>query len=209
MLLIRLLFIFLVFAASIANAQNSRERVLFMGSSTIDRWSTLQDDFPDYDVVNEGISGTTYADLTRRAGGWVQEHRPDQVVLYSGDNDLSPLFRGFAPEEVVHRFQETVAHIRRAKSDTRLLVISVKPSPARAYLFTKIVETNRQLRIAAARLGVVYVDVFSRMLDESGRIRRELFEISLIPIHMNRNGYAIWTKTLNEHLTALPSPTGF
>jgi len=38
--------------------------VLFIGSSSIRRWPTLQEDFPGVPVINRGFGGSTIADST-------------------------------------------------------------------------------------------------------------------------------------------------
>jgi len=44
-----------------------KDAVLFIGSSTIRRWTTLAQDFPEHRVINRGFGGSQIADSTHFA----------------------------------------------------------------------------------------------------------------------------------------------
>ena len=46
---------------------NKKDIVLFTGSSSIRMWSSLQADFPNYNIVNRGFGGSQLADSLRYA----------------------------------------------------------------------------------------------------------------------------------------------
>jgi lysophospholipase L1-like esterase len=60
---------------------------------------------------------------------------------------------------------------------------------------------DRAESYADATPGLTYVDVMTPMLDTDGQPRAELF--SADGLHMNAEGYAIWTKTLKPLLLEL------
>ena len=51
--------------------------IVFIGSSSIDFWKTLPDDFPEDKVVNLGKAGTTFSHLVSRAGEWATAYPAD------------------------------------------------------------------------------------------------------------------------------------
>src|SRR6266550_4287597 len=61
--------------------------VLFIGSSSIQKWNSLADDFPGTKVINRGFGGSEIADSTVYVDRIVVPYRPKMVVLYAGDND--------------------------------------------------------------------------------------------------------------------------
>src|SRR5687768_6111635 len=71
---------------------------LFIGSSSIRLWKSLQEDFPDIPVINRGFGGSQVVDLWVFADRIVQPYRPRMIVVYSGGNDIH---RGLKPAEVL------------------------------------------------------------------------------------------------------------
>src|SRR5215212_3913947 len=61
--------------------------VLFVGSSSIRMWCTLDRDFPTLRVVNRGFGGSEMSDVLRYAERVVVPYRPRTIVVYAGDND--------------------------------------------------------------------------------------------------------------------------
>jgi lysophospholipase L1-like esterase len=162
--------------------------VLFVGSSSIRLWATLERDFPGVPVLNRGFGGSEIADAVQLANRIVVPYKPRVIVFYAGDNDLAA---EKTPARVLSDFQSFVAIVRRQLPGTLVVFISVKPSIARWNIVDKIRETNQLIR-AYARTDdkLIYVDVFSPMLDAAGKPRRELFLED--GLHMTPAGYAIW-----------------
>jgi lysophospholipase L1-like esterase len=167
--------------------------IVFVGSSSIRNWVTLERDFPGLPVLNRGFGGSESGDVVQFADRIVVRYKPRVVVYYEGDNDL---FAGKTPAQVLNNFQTFVATMHRELPGTRVVFVSVKPSIARWNIVDKTRETN-QLVGDYVRTDdrLVYVDVFSSMLDASGRPRRELFVED--GLHMTPAGYVIW-----QHLIA-------
>jgi len=162
--------------------------IVFAGSSSIAMWETLDKDFGYFPVLNRGISGSMLADNVQSVYRIVLPYKPPVVVIYAGENDL---VEGETPERVLHDYQTFASIVHRKLPATRVVFVSIKPSIARDSLMGKIRETNRLISNFTRtdkRLG--YVDVFTPMLDPSGRPRRELFLED--GLHMNARGYAIW-----------------
>jgi lysophospholipase L1-like esterase len=162
--------------------------IVFVGSSSIRLWQTLQNDFPGLPVLNRGFGGSVLSDVVEFANRIVVPYKPRVVVLYAGDNDLAA---GRTPSRVFADFQEFVAIVHRDLPNTRVAFIAIKPSIARWNIIDKIRATNQRIRdYVGTDKRLVYVDVFTPMLDASGQPRRELFLED--GLHMNAKGYAIW-----------------
>jgi len=162
--------------------------IVFVGSSSIRMWQTLQNDFPGLLVLNRGFGGSELSDAVKFANRIVLPYRPKIVVLYAGDNDLNA---GKTPERVFADFKEFVGIVRRDLPGTRVVFISIKPSIARITIIDKIRVANQLIRdYIATDPKLAYIDVFTPMLDASGQPRRELFLED--GLHMNAKGYAIW-----------------
>src|SRR5215207_4201445 len=62
--------------------------IVFIGSSTIRGWKTLQEDFPGQPVINRGFGGSEIVDSTFYADRLIFPHAPTQVFLRAGGNDI-------------------------------------------------------------------------------------------------------------------------
>jgi lysophospholipase L1-like esterase len=180
--------------------------VLFAGSSSIDGWKSLRADFPELPVLNRGIGGFWLADLVHFAEPLVLKHQPTTVVVYAGENDIAD---GRSVDSVVAAFEQLDALLRSRHPETRLIFISLKPSPSRAALMPQFAEVNRRVSaLCTAMTNRAFVDVFTPMLDTAGAPRLELFGPD--GLHMNEAGYALWTKLLRDVLIVTaeaPLPT--
>jgi lysophospholipase L1-like esterase len=162
--------------------------IVFFGSSSIRRWTSLAADFPGLPVLNRGFGGSTFPEANHYVARAVLRYRPRTVVVYEGDNDL--VF-GRTSQQVLADYREFVRLVRDSLPSARIVVIGIKPSPSRWELAGAQREANRLLRDAVAGDTLQsYVDVFAPMLGASGRPRPELFVRD--SLHMTPAGYAIW-----------------
>lgn len=176
------------FTQADATTPPPRGGVVFVGSSSIVKWTSLVEDFPGVKVINRGFGGSELADSVFYADRVVTPYQPKVVVLYAGDNDLNA---GKTPETVFADFQAFVAKVHGALPDTRVVFIAIKPSPSRWKIKDKVVRTNALIAAACAKdKRLAYADVYTPMLDAQGEPRPELFVKDML--HMNPAGYAIW-----------------
>jgi lysophospholipase L1-like esterase len=162
--------------------------IVFVGSSSIRMWTTLDRDFPGVPVLNRGFGGSEAGDVARFAERIVVPYKPPVVVFYAGDNDLAA---GKTPAQVLAAFQFFVSTMHRELPGTRVVFVSIKPSIARWNIVDKMRQANALVRdYARTDSRLAYVDVFTPMLDASGQPRRELYLED--GLHMTPAGYAIW-----------------
>lgn len=162
--------------------------VVFVGSSSIRMWESLQDDFEGIDVVNRGFGGSQMSDALHFADRIILPYRPEMVVVYAGDNDL---WAGETPQTVFEEFQALVERIQSELPETRVAFIAVKPSTARWRIADLIRQTNDLVESYAEQHPLVeYIDVFTPMLADDGSPRAELFIED--GLHLNEAGYELW-----------------
>lgn len=173
--------------------------VLFVGSSSIRLWETLQKDFPRHRVINRGFGGAHIKDVTAFADRIVLPYEPRMILLYAGDNDL--VFHR-DPERVLEDFKEFVAVVHGRRPKTMIGFISIKPSIKRWALIGRIRRANRLVRAwTASTSGVRYIDVFNPMLGDDGELKEMFFAED--GLHLNREGYGLWQSVIR---TNLPPP---
>ena len=173
---------------------------VFVGSSSVRMWK-LDSSFPKRIVINRGFGGSQLGDSVRYADRIVIPYKPRAVVLYAGDNDLNA---GKTLESVFSDYRTFRDKVRATLPETKIVFVSIKPSPSRWKLREKALEANRLIRaeIEEGR-GQVFVDVWTPMLGEDGMPRAELFLKD--QLHMNDSGYEIWNKLVEPHLVAAGS----
>ena len=166
--------------------------IVFVGSSSIRLWD-LKQSFPELPVVNHGFGGSTVADSVHFLNRLVLPLEPRTIVFYAGDNDIA---QGKSPGTVARDFRAFVEGVHAKLPEARIVYLPIKPSPSRENLLEQQREANRLVRELSERdpERLVYVDLVTPMLDDKGRPRPELFVKD--QLHLNEQGYALWTKLL-------------
>ena len=169
---------------------------LFIGSSSIRKWNTVQNDFPDLKVIHRGFGGSTSEEALMYMDKIVLPYKPAQIVYYEGDNDVP---RGFSAEKIRDNVKAFIDRALEQNPDTKIYILSPKPCIARRKLWDKYLAAHVQLRtLADAYPNVKYVDVSSAMFDKKGKLKEEIFVAD--GVHMNEDGYKIWTAVIRDAL---------
>ncbi len=169
--------------------------VVFTGSSSIRRWD-LETSFPGRGYINRGFGGSQISDAIRHIEVLVLKHKPRLVVLYSGDNDIQ---FGKTAETVFDDVKTFTGKIHAAVPETRIAVISVKPSIARWDKVEEVRKANAMIRNWAMTTDYVgFVDIDGPVLGWDGKPNPDL----LIEdgLHMTPAGYEIWAAVLEPFL---------
>lgn len=173
-----------------------RGAILFVGSSSIRLWRTLAADFPDHPVINRGFGGSQLIDSVTFADRIVLPYQPKMIALYAGDNDIAAQK---TPQQVLADFKLFAQKVHHQLPETRIAFIAIKPSLARWPLLEPIKEANRLVRgCCQENERLLFIDVFSPMLDTNGQPRPEL--LAADGLHLNRKGYELWTALIKPHL---------
>jgi lysophospholipase L1-like esterase len=178
--------------------------IVFIGSSSIEFWKTLPQDFAGHQVLNLGKAGTTYSHLVANVGAWAARYPAHRYVIYSGDNDIAWMR---SPEKVAGQFREVALTLRSAIPGVQVFVISIKPNliPTRRVRIGAVRKANAMIAAEAAALGqVTFVDTHTHMLGPNGQPRAEWFSID--GIHMNEKGYRLWRDVLLPQLEPPVAP---
>jgi lysophospholipase L1-like esterase len=169
--------------------------IVFVGSSSIRLWKTLAQDFPGHPVVNRGFGGSQIADSVAYAEELITRHKPCQVIIYAGGNDLNA---GKAPALVYGDFVALVKKIRAGAPNAKIGYISSAPNPARWAQVERVRELNSRIQTYCRRHGCTFINVFPLMLGDDGFPKPDIFVADRL--HMNENGYAIWREAVRPHL---------
>jgi lysophospholipase L1-like esterase len=172
----------------------ARGSILFVGSSSIRRWSTAAA-FPGKTIINRGFGGSELSDIIHFYDQVIKTYAPSQIFLYAGDNDIG---RGKMPEQVFDDYKELAAMVQSDFPDTELIYISIKPSKLRWEKWPIMEEANRMVRdYADEHPKLTYADLATPLLDGAGN-PGDVFVAD--GLHLNWKGYALWQKALAPFL---------
>ena len=169
---------------------------LFIGSSSIRKWTTLSKDFPDYKVINRGFGGSEMKDSVYFFDRIVATYKPKMIVIYAGGNDINAKK---TPEEVFSAFTNFVAKAHQALPKTRVAYISIAPNPSRWSQVEQVKAANKLIEDFTKKDSkLAFINIFPAMLGEDGKPKPNIFLKD--NLHMNEKGYAIWIPIVRPYL---------
>lgn len=172
-----------------------KPRLVLTGSSSIRKWPQTDTVFSQYDVVNAGFGGSCFSDLWSLRDTLIYALRPEVLVIYEGDNDLSD---GVSSEDILAVANRLLEELSRRVPETTVVVIAPKASRARHHLASAYLALNRELRLAAMNHGAHWVDFWGVQHHADGTLRDDLFVADRL--HLNDLGYAVWVRELRRQL---------
>ncbi len=170
-------------------------KILFTGSSSIRKWDNVSSYFNNEKILNRGFGGSTFAELIYYAEDVIFKYNPQIILIYEGDNDQYIL----NPYQILKCacYLEKLIHSRLP--ETKILFLSVKPSPARRNKIRTMHETNILLKnFADTTKNTLYINVWDSMFDKNGKIIPDIFKKD--SLHLNEAGYRIWAKIIQPYL---------
>lgn len=173
-------------------------QIVFVGSSSIRFWTTLEADMAPLPVVRRGFGGAHLSHVVHEAPRIVIPYAPRAVVVYAGDNDIGA---GKSAETVVADFEALVALLRVSLPETDVWFLSIKPSRLRANLWPEMEKANERIRaLAEVDPRLRYIDVGTVLRGSDGEPDRAFFRFD--GLHLSAKGYAAWTSVVKPVLLA-------
>lgn len=187
------------FEASEAVSPVPKNAIVFVGSSSIRKWTSLATDFPHHHVINRGFGGSLLSDSLHFVDRLVLRHEPRFIAVYAGGNDINA---NKTPEDVFAAFKGLVEKVREKQPTTPIAYISIAGNPKRWSQVEQVIKANALIEAyTKANPGLVFIDVFHQMLGPDGLPKPGIF--SSDNLHMNEEGYKLWTEIVAPYL---PSP---
>ncbi len=187
------------FEAADAQTPPPRNAVVFVGSSSVVRWSTLATDFPSVTSINRGFGGSQIDDSVYFAKRIVTPYKPKIVVLFAGTNDIAA---GKSADTVFGDYKRFVDVVHAELPKTQIIYISMSPAPSR---WAKVGEMKKANGLIAGYAkhhpNLYFVNTFPHMIDAKGGPRPELFVED--QLHLNPSGYKIVSDALRPVLMKL------
>jgi len=185
--------------------------IVLTGSSSIARWNEQSvAALAPLTVIPRGFGGSVMEDVLYHLDRVALRYAPRAILIYEGDNDTA---FGIAEETILGQFQEVVDRIHAELPETRIYVLSVKPSVSRLGVWDAAQRVSAGYREVASNDPLVhYVDVATPFLWEDGTVMDDIFVAD--NLHLNDMGNLIWGAAIRaalmpleaRHETAVGSP---
>ena len=126
-------------------------------------------------------------------------YKPRAILIYEGDNDTA---FGVPVEKVIDQLHLVINRIHSALPETRIYVLSVKPSILRQNVWANAQLVNAGYRMVADADPLVhYVDVANPFLKADGTVMDDIFIND--NLHLNTMGNLIWGAAIRAALMPL------
>ena len=176
--------------------------IVLTGSSSIARWNDQASAaLAPLTVIPRGFGGSVMHDVLHYLDRVALVYKPRAILIYEGDNDTG----GSPPisnEAILADLKQIIARIHAALPQTRIYVLSIKPSVLRRATWPIAQQVNAGYQQIAAQDPLVhYVDVASALLGPDGNVMTDIFVED--NLHLNDKGNAIWGAAIKAALMPL------
>ena len=172
--------------------------VIFYGSSSIRKWSSLAEDMSDIEALNHGFGGAKTSDCLYYADRMVVAFKPKAVVYYAGTNDIG---KGRTVEEAYADTVDFIEYVHEELPKTQIYYISQTQQPKRSGKWSQMQELNEKVHeYSLVDDRVTYIDTTTVLNMEDGSCRTELFLND--GLHVNSDGYEVWASIIRPVLYA-------
>lgn len=180
------------------------DAILFIGSSSIRRWTDLEADMSPRKSINRGYGGAKFSDLAVYIERIVNPHQFKALVIFVG-NDIVGNPDDKSPDDVARLFKYIVDQVRKTHPTQPIFLISVTPTPSRFKVWPEIRKANAAMeKICESGKSLHFIATEKFYLDEAGKpIEKYFVEDQL---HQNREGYQVWSRIVKEHLDRVLDP---
>lgn len=172
--------------------------ILFIGSSSIRLWETLDKDLAPYPTIRRGYGGARYSDLIHFTERLVYPHKIRALVVFVANDILGDEFDK-EPAEVLGLFKEVVSIVRKKYPTIPIYSISITPTPLRWRVWTETQKANLLIKnYCENSSNLFFINTESEFLTDSNQPKPELFRND--KLHLNDDGYKVWKKVIKGEL---------
>lgn len=160
--------------------------VVFLGGKHIRQWETLQADLQGMPAINRAFGEATLREILHYYRRLLDPFQAEVLVMNAGESDI---LLGADPEDVFQSFQDFLVQIGISQIASRVVYISVVPSPAHWSFWPELESVNQRIQeVADANSRVEFVDVTREFLGADGQPIEQLFKSD--GYQLNQAGYA-------------------
>ncbi len=175
------------------------DAIVLTGSSSIARWNDqAAEALAPLTVIPRGFGGSVMNDVLHYLDRVAIAYEPRAILIYEGDNDTG-MSQPIPTETILDQLRRIIESVHMELPDTRIYVLSVKPSILRWNVWPRAREVSAGYRAIADDDPLVhYVDVATPLLNADGSLRPEIYVED--GLHLNDLGNSIWGTAIKNAL---------
>jgi hypothetical protein len=172
--------------------------ILFIGSSSIRKWTDLEQRFPDKPIIRRGVGGCELSQLVKYYTPYILfPYHPRKIFIYAGENDIAA---GETADSVYANFKTLWAMIRKNLPAAKIYFLSVKASPVRAQFRLEVDKANVLIKkYLADKPKSRFLDM-NTVIFKKGTAKPDSILFESDYLHLNSSGYDRWQKVLTPYV---------
>lgn len=188
------------FDDSHARGETPENAVIFIGSSSIRLWRSLEDDMAPVPVIRRGFGGAKINDVVHYTERLVAARSPRALVVFVGANDIQPGATKPAAA-LLESFRAFVTRARDVHPDIPIYYIGITPTPLRWEVWPSARQANRAIAdYISTQENLHFIDTSAALLGPDGLPVRDNYIFDRL--HLSGKGYAAWTAIIRPWLLA-------
>ena len=188
----------------------SENAILFIGSSSIRAWNSMQEDMMPYETIKRGYGGAHYSDIIHFSQRLVKNHNPKAILIFVANdikgNNKSDIYSknlpDRTPQEVKRLFKVVINQIRHIHKEIPIFAIETTPTISRWKAWGKISQANDLIKeFCDSNDRLFYISTRNYFIGDNGLPTEEYFVRD--KLHLNSKGYALWSNIIKENLKSI------
>lgn len=174
------------------------EGILFVGSSSIRKWTDLEQCFPAEPIIRRGVGGCQLWQVVDYFAPYIIfPYHPRKIFIYAGENDIAA---GKSAGFVADEFKKLWGMIHEKLPGAEIYFMSIKPSPSRMQYFAEVDKANALIKDwMKNKPRSKYLDVATVIYKPGTTVSDStLFQSDYL--HLNHKGYDKWQQVLQPYV---------
>lgn len=185
---------------------NKEDYLLFIGSSSIKRWDTIEEDMFPYSIVKRGYGGAHYYDLIHYVERLIKNKEKAKAIILFVANDITgssskvKLHSDLTPYEIKNLFKAITQKIHKNLSDDMpIYIIETTPTPSRFRVWDQIAITNELIQsYTETKSNLHFISTRDAFLNRRGFPKGKYFVKD--SLHLSKAGYDLWGGIIKKTL---------
>lgn len=186
--------------------EEKEDYLLFIGSSNIRRWNSIEADMAPYAVVKRGYGGAHYYDLIHYVDRLIKNKSAAKALIIfvandiTGPNDWDKIHQDLTPREVKTLFKAVAKKIHKQLGDeTPIFVIETTPTPSRWDVWDQISTANGLIQeFTEKQVNLNFISTRNKFFNKRGVPKGKYFVKD--SLHLSEVGYELWEEIIKDAL---------
>ena len=179
-----------------------KDNIIFIGNSITNgcEWAEL---FNNNKIKDRSIPGDNSSGVLNRINK-IAKFTPQKIFLMIGINDLS---WGVKIDSIIYNYANIIKRIKSLSPQTKIYIQSILPVNDDFEIVSNkdVIELNSRIKKISMENNLTYIDIFSHLLDSSGKLSREYSNDGM---HLLGGGYLRWKNILEPYIKDNDTPEG-